>query len=854
MTTYNTGNPLGSAAAKDLYDNAQNFDHLSNDKENEVWKDRFGVDRLTWHGMEKRYQEKLSSMGWNLMDSFQEGNTLTEADQALRWKLPDGDGEYYRWDGEFPKVVTAGSTPDSSGGIGTGAWLSIGDASLRTMLASSIGASMVGFGDGHTLADINDWEDGNGDSLIAVKQPATGSMERNQHDKNAEFLTGADFGVVSDGSSATPTDNLIALQRAFDASYLLNKELHLSGDIYFTGTLICRRQFVPNGRLRLYGGSVSGATFSSEIQMLRGGAINKIGLFNIKISFFPSVEDTEKVENKEGVWFYGNYGYNVGVYVGNATSTVRFIRIYNNSFYLTSDRSYPFVTLTNCSNVHVDNNSMQDYQYFVYGNATRSYVNTNFNIRHNQSTGSASVISLMGSAMNWFSNIDISSNTFSIQPRTLSTSGNTALYLDYVSGLSINDNNITSSGGCYRIRYSRDVSLTRNKFSTNTNLGSIGTVLKVDGVYVDGDSYVSSGSSGYLLNISADANTGTQIGTYVQFKNCFFKSPERAIIFSNYQKVVVEGCIFQRNSALLSSMIQINSTCLFGRVTNNDFFVPNGVVAISNSAITATTSGSSVNTPYNAASITVVSNGVVDSALNNSKSYIFTFNISDINQLHGYVSDTRQTLSDFVSSKTTNAKLAWNGGFYNSNDDYRSGDAICDGTLVDFAGRENYWVPCTFAINKEGKLLNRDFMCMGDNTKGSASTVVKSPVRNIAQSMISEGIINAQTTRPPLISSGIIYDATKTELYGDITNDTSLGARCAIGQKQDGTWILIVVDGISGSTGCTLLQLANKMLSLGAHHASNLDGGGSACVWYNGQVINNPSDGTERLLSSFMWI
>lgn len=31
MTTYNTGNPLGSSAAKDLYDNAQNFDHLSND-------------------------------------------------------------------------------------------------------------------------------------------------------------------------------------------------------------------------------------------------------------------------------------------------------------------------------------------------------------------------------------------------------------------------------------------------------------------------------------------------------------------------------------------------------------------------------------------------------------------------------------------------------------------------------------------------------------------------------------------------------------------------------------------------------------------------------------------------------
>ncbi|WP_195714706.1 endonuclease/exonuclease/phosphatase family protein [Escherichia coli] len=139
MTTYNTGNPLGSAVAKDLYDNAQNFAHLSNDKENESWKDRFGMERLTWHGMEKRYQEKISSMGWNLMDSFQEGNTLTEADQALRWKLPDGDGEYYRWDGAFPKTVPAGSSPESTGGIGQGVWIGVGDASLRSDLTNLVG-------------------------------------------------------------------------------------------------------------------------------------------------------------------------------------------------------------------------------------------------------------------------------------------------------------------------------------------------------------------------------------------------------------------------------------------------------------------------------------------------------------------------------------------------------------------------------------------------------------------------------------------------------------------------------------------------------------------------------------------
>ncbi|HHP2703195.1 TPA: hypothetical protein ACR8U9_003982, partial [Citrobacter freundii] len=158
MTTYNTGNLLGSSAAKDLYDNAQNFDHLSNDQSNELWPDRFGNPRLTWHGMEIRYQEKLASMGWTLIDSFQDGANLTREDEALRWKIPDGNGEYYRWDGALPKDVPSGSTPDSTGGIGQGAWVGIGDASLRTDLASTSngkGSSLIAHGSGTVFSELN---------------------------------------------------------------------------------------------------------------------------------------------------------------------------------------------------------------------------------------------------------------------------------------------------------------------------------------------------------------------------------------------------------------------------------------------------------------------------------------------------------------------------------------------------------------------------------------------------------------------------------------------------------------------------------------------------------------------------
>ncbi|HAK3873698.1 TPA: hypothetical protein H1T31_003361 [Salmonella enterica] len=81
--------------------------------------------------------------GYVLIDSFQLGANITTRFQALHWSLPDGNGEYYRWDGELPKIVMPGSTPDSSGGIGSGAWLSVGDATLRSLLSSWKGYSFI---------------------------------------------------------------------------------------------------------------------------------------------------------------------------------------------------------------------------------------------------------------------------------------------------------------------------------------------------------------------------------------------------------------------------------------------------------------------------------------------------------------------------------------------------------------------------------------------------------------------------------------------------------------------------------------------------------------------------------------
>lgn len=82
----------------------------------------------------------LSSLGIMRCIFFSKGGTLgSKKDVAIY----EEDGTLYTWEGSYPKLVEAGSTPETSGGVGPGAWASVGDASLRSNLASKFGSSLV---------------------------------------------------------------------------------------------------------------------------------------------------------------------------------------------------------------------------------------------------------------------------------------------------------------------------------------------------------------------------------------------------------------------------------------------------------------------------------------------------------------------------------------------------------------------------------------------------------------------------------------------------------------------------------------------------------------------------------------
>ena len=130
MATTPTQNSVPSESPRDLKFNAGKIDEFVTSLALK-FKDRFGGDHYTIEGLRQLAQQAIAAYGWVPMDSFQDGATLTLPNQVLRWKLPDGDGDYYRWDGTFPKTVDTASTPESTGGIGAGAWLSVGDAVFR---------------------------------------------------------------------------------------------------------------------------------------------------------------------------------------------------------------------------------------------------------------------------------------------------------------------------------------------------------------------------------------------------------------------------------------------------------------------------------------------------------------------------------------------------------------------------------------------------------------------------------------------------------------------------------------------------------------------------------------------------
>lgn len=168
----------------------------------------------------------------------------------------------------------------------------------------------------------------------------------------------------------------------------------------------------------------------------------------------------------------------------------------------------------------------------------------------------------------------------------------------------------------------------------------------------------------------------------------------------------------------------------------------------------------------------------------------------------------------------TNAILAINGDYYGARE---SGYVIRNGTLYRDYGSEDTDVLCIYADGS-----------FGITNSGEAS----------AQALLDAGVWQAFSFGPALVENGAVSVSTTEE----VGRAKASNPRTAIGILSPLHYLFVVSDGrTEESEGLTLRQLAEFMAELGAETAYNLDGGGSSTMVINGQVINKPTTGGNRI-------
>lgn len=149
------------------------------------------------------------------------------------------------------------------------------------------------------------------------------------------------------------------------------------------------------------------------------------------------------------------------------------------------------------------------------------------------------------------------------------------------------------------------------------------------------------------------------------------------------------------------------------------------------------------------------------------------------------------------------------------------------GGFVDDGGVGNGGMPIGLVI-KNGKLLNG-----GLNTP---FTVVGFDQKNMlhvgtmtGQQAMDKGLRDAVSFGPALVVNGNPLESSGT--------GGGLNPRTAIGQREDGSVLILVIDGRQPhSLGATHKDLVDVMMEFEAVNACNLDGGSSSMMYYEGEL------------------
>ena len=134
---------------------------------------------------------------------------------------------------------------------------------------------------------------------------------------------------------------------------------------------------------------------------------------------------------------------------------------------------------------------------------------------------------------------------------------------------------------------------------------------------------------------------------------------------------------------------------------------------------------------------------------------------------------------------------------------------------------------------------------------GSMASVSQDEVT--AQQLVDSGAWQVFSFGPTLVKEGALTVTADSE----VSQSMGSNPRTAIGMIDPLHYIVVVSGGrTDNNAGLTLNQLAQVLVDNGATYGYNLDGGGSTTMWFQGEVLNDPTSGNrdgERQVSDIVY-
>lgn len=170
---------------------------------------------------------------------------------------------------------------------------------------------------------------------------------------------------------------------------------------------------------------------------------------------------------------------------------------------------------------------------------------------------------------------------------------------------------------------------------------------------------------------------------------------------------------------------------------------------------------------------------------------------------------------------------------------------INGGGFVDENGVGNGGIPLGIVVR------NSQFIYGGN---GGSTSVIGFDQNNVLHvgNMTSEQVRERKIRDAVSFGPALIVNSTPIKTVG---NSGGLNPRTAIGQRKDGSVLLLVIDGRQPhSLGANFKDLVDIMTEYEAVNAGNLDGGSSSMLYYNGELISTCASlyGPRKIPTAFI--